>query len=61
MITEQDGTAANIILFLIALIPIYFLPTIIAKKGHRFSIFIANLVFGWTGAGWIMCLIMSRW
>lgn len=40
----------------------YFIPAIIAyarRHKHREPIGILNLIFGWTGVGWIVCLIWS--
>ena len=40
----------------------YFFPVIIAaKRGHKNAtpIFLVNLLFGWTGLGWLWCLIWS--
>ena len=39
---------------------VYFLPTMIAirnKKSSIFSIFLLNLFLGWTGLGWFAILI----
>lgn len=47
------------LLFLLAL---YFLPTIIAHARHSTStvgISIVNLLFGWTGIGWIITLLWA--
>ncbi len=40
---------------------LYFLPTFIAAhRGHRVGgIFILNLLFGWTGIGWLAMLLWS--
>lgn len=49
-----------IIVMIVAIL--YFLPTAIAaQKKHLNStaIFAANLIFGWTGIGWCICLIWS--
>lgn len=46
----------------ILLLVIYFLPTIIAAiRSHNngFSIFLLNLLLGWTVLGWIFALIWS--
>lgn len=48
---------ASLLLFVL-----YFLPTIVAAlRGHLsvVSIFILNVVFGWTFIGWIIALIWS--
>jgi hypothetical protein len=48
-----------IILSLLTLI--YFLPTIVAtNRGHHFSgIFALNLLFGWTGIGWVAMMLWA--
>lgn len=41
---------------------IYFLPTIIAVAGKRrnaLSIFLLNLLLGWTFIGWVVALVWS--
>ena len=41
---------------------IYFLPAVIAnnrKHKNYIALFAANLLAGWTGIGWFMCLIWS--
>jgi len=47
---------------LIALLSIYFLPTLIAAFSHHRDIaiiFIINLLLGWTFLGWVVALIWS--
>ena len=49
---------------LVVLLPLilYFIPTIVAEKTkHKnvLAIGIANLFFGWTFIGWILCLIWA--
>lgn len=44
------------------LIVLYFLPTIIAKLRGQYLVsgaFIRNLLWGWTGVGWIILLAAS--
>ena len=39
---------------------LYFFPTIMASVNKRkqvMAIFLVNLIFGWTGIGWIIALI----
>ena len=46
----------------IVIIFVYFLPSIIASsRGHHNStaLFFANLFFGWTFIGWVVCLIWA--
>lgn len=50
-----------LILILIA-IALYFLPTIVAaNRGHNnhLSIFILNLLLGWTFVGWVVALVWA--
>jgi hypothetical protein len=54
---DNIGPGSGLVLFLI-----YFAPAIIAfLRGHLSSIaiLITNLVFGWTGIGWLIALIWS--
>ncbi len=46
---------------LTALLLLYFLPTIIAhNRGHEITgILLFNLLFGWTGIGWIVMLLWA--
>ena len=40
----------------------YFIPTLIAygrKHRSRQTVGILNLVFGWTGIGWVICLVWA--
>lgn len=49
------------ILWLIV-VALNFLPTIVAfARGHRHPgvILVLNLLFGWTGVGWVGCLIWA--
>lgn len=46
----------------IIVILIYFIPSIIAfNRDHssKWGIFLTNLLFGWSGLGWIIALIWS--
>jgi hypothetical protein len=50
-----------IILGFIIMIPVYFLPTIIAavsRKPNLLSVFLVNFLAGWTFVGWIVALVM---
>lgn len=42
-------------LFLIA----YLLPTWVAPRGRRGSVFVLNLFLGWTLIGWVIALFMA--
>src|SRR5260370_5723670 len=46
--------------FIILSALLYFLPTIIGRHSHdSVSIFIVNLLFGWTVIGWFVALIWA--
>ena len=48
--------------YLVALLILYFLPTIAAvgRKHHqRTAIFVLNLFLGWTFIGWVAALVMA--
>lgn len=50
------------LIFGIVFLAIYFIPTFIAydKKRHNdVTIFLINLVFGWTLIGWFIALVMA--
>lgn len=50
----------EVIIATIALLPLQFLPTILAftqKKQHRIGIMLVNILTGWTGIGWIAALV----
>ncbi len=41
---------------------LYFLPTIVAlmrERHDRLSIFLLNFFLGWSGIGWIICLVWA--
>lgn len=49
-------------LLIVVCFVLYFLPAMVAnKRKHRSknSVFLANLFFGWTLLGWVICLIWS--
>lgn len=53
---------AEILLLFVIILPLYFLPTIIAlsrKKNNQTGIFILNLFLGWTFVGWIVSLVWA--
>lgn len=43
------------------LVGLYFLPAVVAsaRKVRGFEIFAVNLLFGWTGIGWLLCLVWA--
>ena len=53
-------SGAGFICILAVLAAFYLLPTIIATSSPRVAaILVANIVFGWTGIGWIIVLIWA--
>jgi hypothetical protein len=56
---HMEGSA---FLLAMAVLVVYFLPTIIASKRHHHNssaIFVLNLLLGWTFLGWIGSLVWS--
>ena len=50
------------IFFLLLFGAVYFLPTIIAlahRKKRKNSVFLVNLLFGWTLLGWVVAYVMQ--
>lgn len=54
--------------FMMVMIVIYFVPSLVAELRHHhnaMAILVANIFFGWTVIGWIICLIWAvtavRW
>lgn len=45
--------------YFIAFCIFYFLPTCIAKRGHRGSVFVINLFAGWSVIGWVLALWLA--
>jgi hypothetical protein len=44
------------------LLALYFLPFLVALARHNVSIggiFVVNLLFGWTGIGWVLALVWA--
>lgn len=59
LISMPGGTEWLLILIVL---PLYFLPTIIASTRHHpnaWGIFIVNLVLGWTFLGWVGSLVWA--
>jgi len=51
-----------IVLMLVILLPLYFLPAIVAasRNNHNTAaIFVLNLFLGWTFLGWVIALIWA--
>jgi hypothetical protein len=56
----QRFNPAGAIDFVSLFVVVYFLPSIISKRRDMLYIhmlFIANLLFGWTVIGWILCVL----
>lgn len=50
------------IIIILVIVPIYCLPSIVAKmRNHKDfnSILILNILFGWVGVGWIVALVWA--
>lgn len=45
--------------YAMALFFMYFLPTILAARGRRGSVFTVNLLLGWTLIGWCVAMFMA--
>lgn len=45
--------------YLIVILLVYFMPTALAVKGRRGSVFVVNLFFGWTLLGWVVALFLA--
>jgi hypothetical protein len=49
------------VLHILALILLYFLPSIVGRHKHdAVGIFVVNLLFGWTVIGWIIAMVPVR-
>lgn len=56
------GIQEIMILYVMVLVPIYFLPSIIAwwtVHPNKITIFVINLLLGWSLIGWIAALIWA--
>lgn len=48
------------ITFIIPAVLVYFLPAIIGLRKKNFlAIMVLNLLLGWTGVGWVVCLVWA--
>lgn len=45
--------------YLIPMLLVYFIPTGVTPPGRRGSVFLINLVVGWTLLGWVIALFMA--
>ena len=59
---SQPGLFGLFVLWALLLIPLYFLPTLIAAGRHCRNtgiVFLVNLLAGWTAIGWIVALVLA--
>jgi len=57
-----NDVALNNFIYVVSLGFLYFIPSFVAdSRGHhdRFSILLSNLIFGWTGVGWLASFVWS--
>lgn len=60
----EAGGAALWLFIWIAIIGVYWVPSIIAfarKMPHKAPILLIDLLAGWTGIGWLVALVMAAW
>ena len=58
----EGGETIRILAGILAGLPFYFLPSIIAfirKKRQKNAIFLLNIFLGWTCIGWIIAIIWA--
>lgn len=58
----QDWTPAEVLVYLVGGLAVYFLPALVATKRHHrneTAISVLNLLFGWTVLGWFGALIWA--
>ena len=51
-----------VVLAIVVVPPLYFLPAVLAASkshAHAAALFFADLMLGWTGIGWLACLIWA--
>ena len=57
---DSTRTGLYIAAACVVFVSVYFLPTIVGrKKRNRGAIFLLNLLFGWTFAGWVVLLVWA--
>lgn len=49
----------NAVIYALMCFALYFLPTFMARKGRKGSVFVLNLFVGWTVIGWGIALFMA--
>jgi len=57
-----NGALVGLLLVLAIALLLYFLPAIIGSKrqvNNSGWLFVVNLLFGWSGLGWIVCLLWA--
>lgn len=62
MIATSGGTAFGTVILVVIGLALYWLPTLVAWRRHHHqlgSIFVLNLLLGWTVIGWIVALTMA--
>lgn len=45
--------------YLIIFLVFYFIPTLFAMRGRRASVFVFNLLLGWTILGWALAFYLA--
>jgi uncharacterized membrane protein YqaE (UPF0057 family) len=58
MFVLEGGT-----IIILAILALYFIPTICVRSGsgRRLSVFVLNLLLGWTLVGWVVALVLALW
>lgn len=46
-------------IYFLIMLALYFVPTFMAVSGRKASVFVVNLLFGWTMLGWVVALVMA--
>jgi uncharacterized membrane protein YsdA (DUF1294 family) len=62
MTMENLAPMILMVIFAVIAFCVYFFPAIVASaRRHRntSAILVANLFFGWSGIGWLICLVWS--
>lgn len=59
---NSSGLIVFVVIGLLVGVPLYFLPAIVAaarKVSNLGSVFVINLLLGWTFIGWVVALAMA--
>lgn len=62
MILGSGGSGAAVVVLVLVLIVLYFIPTLVAtsrKVTNSGSVFVINLLLGWSIIGWAVALAMA--